>query len=191
MSEEEKELTLEEMKSLVSLATLLPALLEKISAINKDVGELKASFNDIKIKFTANANVISGYKESVDELIKKQPDFKQFEKDLDAIKTKLDLLSPLDKAEKNNLDLNEKKTISASKILLKKQKPVDEDREKVIEIVDKILASRRGRKTRVLTTVDIKTGFKVDDVIAVKVIKWFQDNKMYNDKLHLLTFPKN
>ena len=67
---------------------------------------------------------------------------------------------------------------------------MDGDKEKVEEIVDKILADHRGRKTRMLTLIDIKNGFKVDDVIAVKVLKWFEDHKMYNSKMHMLTFPK-
>ena len=86
---EEKELTIEEMKSLVSLATLLPALLDKISAISRDVAELKTSFTEIKTKFNTNTNTVAGYKQSVDALIEKQPDIKPILADLEVIKQAL------------------------------------------------------------------------------------------------------
>lgn len=184
---EEKELTIEEMKSLVSLATLLPALLDKIAAISKDVAELKASFADIKGKYNSNTEAIIGYKDSVDELIKKQPDIEPIKKELEIIKQALMKIEL-------GLNLGTTVTESASKKSSSKspvkEKPKDKDKDKVEEIVDKILADHRGRKTRVLTLIDVKNGFKVDDIIAAKVLKWFEDHKMYDIKMHMLTFPK-
>lgn len=185
---EEKELTIEEMKSLVSLATLLPALLDKISAISRDVAELKTSFTEIKTKFNTNTNAVAGYKQSVDALIEKQPDIKPILADLEVIKQ---ALVKLDMGLNVGTPVSEQqpKKTSGPKTP-KKEKPTDEDKDKVEEIVDKILADHRGRKTRMLTLIDIKNGFKVDDVIAVKVLKWFEDHNMYNAKMHMLTFPK-
>lgn len=192
MPEEEKELTLEEMKSLVSLATLLPALLEKISAINKDLLDLKNSFNDIKQKFNTNTGIVSEYKKSVDELIKKQPDIKSIESDLKVIKQAL--IKSNSSAVLSNDDAapapQKKKAPTVAEVKPKADTAKDEDKDKVLEIVDKILANHRGRKTRVLTAINIKNGFQADDVIAAKVLKWFEDRKMYNTKLHMLTFPK-
>lgn len=188
MPEEEKELSLEEMKSLVSLATLLPALLEKISSINKDLADLKTSFNDIKQKFNVNTNIVSQYKESVDELIKKQPDIKLIENDLNAIKQALVKINSSTVSE--TISPQKKKAPTVVETKPKGAQTKDEDKDKVLEIVDKILANHRGRKTRVLTAINIKNGFQVDDVMAAKVLKWFEDRKMYNTKLHMLTFPK-
>ncbi len=189
MPEEEKELTLEEMKSLVSLVTLLPALLEKISSINKDLSDLKTSFNDIKQKFNTNTKVVSDYKESVDELIKKQPDIKLIENDLNAIKQALVKINSSTVSE-TIPSPQKKKAPTVVETKPKAAQTKDEDKDKVLEIVDKILANHRGRKTRVLTAINIKNGFQVDDVMAAKVLKWFEDRKMYNTKLHMLTFPK-
>lgn len=185
---EEKELTIEEMKSLVSLATLLPALLDKIAAINKDVADLKTSFLEIKTKFNTNTNAVAGYKQSVDNLIEKQPDLKPILADLEVIKQSLLKLEMSLNVGAPVSEQQPKKATSPKNS--KKEKEVDGDKEKVEEIVDKILADHRGRKTRMLTLIDIKNGFKVDDVIAVKVLKWFEDHKMYNSKMHMLTFPK-
>lgn len=185
---EEKELTIEEMKSLVSLATLLPALLDKIATISKDVAELKASFVDIKGKYNANTTAIIGYKDSVDNLIKTQPDIEPISKELETIKQAL-LKIELGLSIGSATESSTKKPSSTKPV--KKEKPKDEDKDKVEEIVDKILADHRGRKTRMLTLIDVKNGFKVDDIIAVKVLKWFEDRNMYNTKMHMLTFPKH
>lgn len=184
---EEKELTIEEMKSLVSLATLLPALLDKIATISKDVAELKTSFIDIKGKYNANTIAIMDYKDSVDNLIKTQPNIEPIQKELETIKQVL-LKIELGLSIGSTTEPSTKKSSSSKPV--KKEKPNDEDRDKVEEIVDKILANHRGRKTRMLTSIDVKNGFKVDDVIADKVLKWFEDRKMYNTKMHMLTFPK-
>ena len=185
---EEKELTIEEMKSLVSLATLLPALLDKIAAINKDVADLKTSFLEIKTKFNTNTNAVVGYKQSVDNLIEKQPDLKPILADLEVIKQSLLKLEMGLNVGTPVSEQQPKKTVAPKNP--KKETAIDGDKEKVETIVDKILADHRGRKTRMLTLIDIKNGFKVDDVIAVKVLKWFEDRKMYNSKMHMLTFPK-
>jgi len=182
-----KELTIEEMKSLVSLATLLPTLLDKIATISKDVAELKASFIDIKGKYNANTTAIIGYKDSVDNLIKTQPDIEPIQKELETIKQAL-LKIELGLSIGSTTESSTKKPSSTKPV--KKEKPKDEDKDKVEEIVDKILADHRGRKTRMLTLIDVKNGFKVDDIIAVKVLKWFEDRNMYNAKMHMLTFPK-
>ena len=191
---EEKELTIEEMKSLVSLASLLPALLEKISQINKDLFELKTSFTEIKTKFNNNTNAVLEYKGSVDELIKKQPDLKPVIEKIDQIQQDLLDLSNKFETSKNIKKISEEKKNNnkdkPSEVLKPKKPEEDPDKEKVEEVIDKILGTSRGRKTRVLTAIDIKTGFKVDDVIAAKVIKWFTDKKMYNPKMRMLTFPK-
>ena len=185
---DEKELTIEEMKSLVSLSTLLPALLDKISAISKDISDLKSSFTDIKIKFNTNATAVGEYKASVDELIQKQPDFSALQKEIEDIKNSLGIIKT---------DLNMKTEIAQAKPTPaatpkkeKSKKEKDKDGDKVEEIVDRILAMHGGRKIRLLTLIDIKNGFKVDEEMAAKVIKWFEDRKMYNSKTRTLTFPK-
>lgn len=185
---EEKELTIEEMKSLVSLATLLPALLEKIAAINKDVAELKTSFIDIKSKYNNNTAAVIAYKESVDALINNKLDadsigdrLKAIEETLNKIESGMTIKpSPSEPIIKEEPAPKPAKTV----------KPRDPDQDKIEEIVDKILEARGGRKTRVLTDVNIKKGFNVDDALAEKVLKWFENHKMYNPKLHMLTFPK-
>ena len=189
---EEKELTVEEMKSLVSVATLLPALLDKIAAISKEVDELKASFTDIKSKYNASTNAVISYKEAVDNLTKNQPDIKAAIKpDLDAIKqtlARIEWRMGMDgqPVEIHQIPDNKPSPSSSSK----KEKPKDEEKDKVKEIVNRILEDRGGRKSRTLTLVDVKTWFRVDEEVASKVLKWFEDNKMYNPKLCLLTFPK-
>ncbi len=185
---EEKELTIEEMRSLVSLATLLPALLDKIAAINNEINALKASFTEIKTKFNTNTTAVIEYKAAVEKLIEKQPDIKPLEADLEIIKQAV-----------LSINIKPNDTQTAEQPAPKKKTPpkpqkidmvVDEDKDKVEEVVDRILAEHKGRKTRVLTLIDIKNGFRVDDVIAAKVIKWFEDHKMYNSKMRILTFPK-
>ncbi len=193
---EEKELTVEEMKSLVSVATLLPALLDKIAAISKEVDELKASFTDIKSKYNASTNAVMSYKQAVDDLTKNQPDIKAAIKpDLDAIKqtlAKIEWRMGMDgqPVEIHQIPDNKPTPSSSSKKEKPKVEEKDDETDEVEEIVDKILAGHRGRKTRTLTLVDIKTGFRVDEEVASKVLKWFENHKMYNSKLHLLTFPK-
>ena len=184
---EEKELTIEEMKSLVSLATLLPALLDKISSISRDLEELKSSFNDLKRKYNENTILLNGYKDSVDNLISKQPDLKSIKKDLKNINQML-----LNFGLELNLGLPSFDS-SIPKHSSKPQKietPKDENDDKAKEIVDKILENSGGNKNRVLTLIDIKKEYKVDDAIAEKVIKIFEKRNMYDSKIHLLTFPK-
>ena len=185
---EEKELTIEEMKSLVSLATLLPALLEKISSINKDVAELKASFNEIKTKFNTNTQTVIDYKESVDKLIDSQPNIEQLNKNIETINVGISTLLKL--SVPSLAEPVEQKPVAPKSPEKGVKKEKDEDKDKVIEIVDRILADHKGRKTRMITTVDIKKGFKVDDIVAAKVLKWLEDKKMYSSKTHILTFPK-
>ena len=193
---EEKELTVEEMKSLVSVATLLPALLDKIAAISKEVDELKASFTDIKSKYNASTNAVMSYKEAVDNLTKNQPDIKAAIKpDLDAIKqtlARIEWRMGMDgqPVEIHQIPDNKPSPTSSSKKEKPKAEEKDDETDEVEEIVDKILTGHRGRKTRTLTLVDIKTGFRVDEEVASKVLKWFENHKMYDSKLHLLTFPK-
>ena len=188
--QEEKELTIEEMKSLVSLATLLPALLEKISIINKDIADLKSSFAEIKVKFNNNAKVVDEYKKAVDSLVEKQPNIKPIQDDLNFIKqvlmNRIDLMVGKEKPENEKTTKKSPTSIDGAN----KAKAKDPDKDKVEEIVDRILAEHKGRKTRMLTVLDIKNGFRVDDVIAAKVLKWFEDHKMYNAKMRMLTFPK-
>lgn len=188
---DEKELTIEEMKSLVSLSTLLPALLDKIAAINKEVTDLKTLFVDLGNKFNNNTKAIVEYKKSVDELIEKQPNIKKMETDIASIKQTLDKLNA-------GVSTSVATSEAASKIvddLLKsekkeKTKSMAKEDDKVLEVVDKILADQKGRKTRLLTLVDVKNGFKVDDETAQKVLDWFENNKMYDPKIRMLTFPK-
>ena len=127
------------------------------------------------------------YKDSVDNLIKTQPNIEPIQKDLETIKQAL-LKIELGLNIGSTTEPSTKKSSSSKPV--KKEKPKDDDRDKVEEIVDKILANHRGRKTRMLTLIDVKNGFRVDDVIADKVLKWFEDRKMYNAKMHMLTFPK-
>ena len=188
---DEKELTIEEMKSLVSLSTLLPALLDKIAAINKEVNDLKTLFVDLGSKFNNNTKAVVEYKKSVDELIEKQPNIKKMETDIASIKQTLDKLNA-------GVSTSVATSEAASKIvddLLKsekkeKTKSKAKEDDKVLEVVDKILADQKGRKTRLLTLVDVKNGFKVDDETAQKVLDWFENNKMYDPKIRMLTFPK-
>ena len=180
---EDKELTIEEMRSLVTLSTLLPALLDKIASIDKQVGELKSSFNDIKNKFNNNTTAVIEYKRSIDELLQNQNQTKNVESELNTIKEALMRIEA--SLSFNNTD--------APKPAHKKSQPkqLDQPSDEVINIVDKILADQKGRRTRTLTKVNIKTGFKCSDEVAAEVLDWLEKKKMYNTKTHILTFPKN
>ena len=196
---EEKELTIEEMKSLVTLSTLLPALLSKIESIEKQINELKSSFVNIATKFSDNAKVVESYKKSVDELIDGQADAGKILSDLEVIKTIVKTNAAMNIAN-TTLAVEEKpkkatpaqQTQPAPKPTKKKEEQAlkKKSNDKVIEIVDKILADRRGRKMRALTNIDVKKGFKCDDETADAVLKWLEKNGMYSSKTHTLTYPK-
>ena len=186
---EEKELTIEEMKSLVSIATILPPLLAKIEQIEKSIKDLKTSFDKFIGVYNANTTAIAQHKESVDDLIKNQLDPEDFKTEIESIKNVLAGLvvsMPL-----NKVSQNKPITPAPTKKVQKKEEPkqtkLDEESAK---IVDMILAEHRGRKTRTLTTINIKQFSKCDDETAETVLKWLEENKMYNPKTHILTFPK-
>ena len=183
---EEKELTIEEMRSLISLATLLPKLLHEIETINNNINDLKVSFNGIKNKYNENTNLLNKYRDDVNTAINKEVDIKP-------------LLDKLELLNKEVVDIKNKLATNNTSGEVKKNKnstpvpgiePKVEDKDKVAEIVDKILADHQGRKIRMLTIVDIKKGFNVDDLIAAKVLQWFEKKGMYNRDKHQLKFPK-
>ena len=185
MPEEEKELSIEEMRSLVALSTLLPALLNKIESINKRVDTLVDSFTK---KFSENVTAMEAYKRSVDDLIKKQADLDRIYGELSEIKKALS-----DKKEEPKkpepVVVPTKKPASTPK-QPKKDDTATKEKDEMLKIVDKILGDDGGRRTRTLTSVQVKKGFKVDDEKANKVLDWLTKNKMYDPKSHILTFPK-
>jgi|GEM_PF-2927236 len=185
---DENELTVEEMKSLVSLATLLPALLEKIAAINRDVTDLRNRFADLGVKFNTNTKAILEYKQEVEQLMEAQPNLKPIEEELKVIKASLLRIDATFNGAP--LAVPQAETPVEKPKKAKKEKPADPDEERVQEIVKDILDGHRGRKRRSLTLIDVKVGFRVEDSIAEKVLNHFENKKLYNRETHILTFPK-
>ena len=178
---------------LVSLSTLLPPLLDKITSIEKQIGDLKISFLEMKEKFTTNTNAVINYKESVDKLLNAQVDAKSVMKDLDIIKEsvlKIEMVGGSAKDIKNATSKTSNKQ-SASKKPEKEEKDILEGiDEKTFGVIDAIISSGSERKSRLLTLIDVKRGFKADEKTAEAALKWLEKNKMYNPKTHVLTFPK-
>lgn len=181
MMEEENKLTVEEMRSLISISTLLPALLDKIISIHKDIEELKKEFKDMKDKFNKNTSAVLSYKDEVDDMIKKN----NIKSELDDIK--LNIL----KIENSVLNITkssiENKSDDKTKIVSEEK---EEDDDEIKSMADKILMDHKGRKSRLLTVIDIKKAFKVDDKKAREVIQYFIDKKMYDEQMRILKFPK-
>ena len=173
---EEKEITLEEMKQLVALQSLLPALLDKIEAIEKKVDALKVSQAKLIEKYNENSNAIETYKESVDKILSSQVDLKDLDTTVNEIRNRIFAIED---------SLKEKKEPKA-----KKEEKKETRSEEVIEICDKILSGHRGRKERRLTLKDLTDGFNCSEEVGNQVLKWFEEKKMYNPKTSKLTFPK-
>ena len=183
---EEKELTVEEMKTLASVATWLPTLLERINSINKQVEGLKTAFAELANKYNDNTKAFIAYKNDVDDLIKNQISTKELQEELNTLKNSLVRIEA-----SLSLTASEKPIKKESpKAVKKEEKKDDEDKDEVQDIVQKILDSHRGRKTRLLTLINVKQGFKCNDEVAQKVLDWLEKNKMYNPKTKTLTFPK-
>ena len=177
MSEEKKELSIEEMKNLISLAALLPSLLDKIETINNRVNKLTTETNNLINHYNENAKLVNSYKESVDELINNMVNAKEIKKELDDIKTIL-----LQNNTVNNVEVKETK---------KTPKVKNKEDEEVMRIVDLILDDGgRKRKVRKLTFNDVKNGFKADDKTAQKVLDYLAKKKYYDPVNETLMFPK-
>ena len=184
---EEKELTIEEMRALIQVTTLLPKLTDVIDKINKDIHELKDSFEGIKSKFRDNALVVQSYQDKVDGFIENQ---EQHNKKtiglLESIVKMLTALPDLSSSTAEKTVDNTKKEKDA-----KKKDKNSEEKEKVKEIAERILSSRGGQRDgRQLTIRDIKDGFHADDVLAAAVIQYLTDKGYYNKETRWLTYPK-
>lgn len=201
MPEEKEELTIEEMKSAVSMAAVLPALLKEINEINEALVKLSNEFKEMKTKFNDNTKAVIAYKEEVENFENNLPDFESIEKKISAIQTSLFLVqshyqepTPVKTTRpiKEQPKEQEKKPTPQSAPKAEKKVDVKKEMEKeeINRIIDEILRGHRGRKTRLLTSVQIKQGFRCSDEMAERVLKSLEDKKMYNPKNHTLTFPK-
>lgn len=216
MPDEEKELTIEEMRRLISVDALLPDLLNKIKEIENKITTLN-SYIDNLIKATSKSseNLVK-YKDSVDNSFKKQISTHDLYEELNAIKEAVARIeaansissdvNPKPKQAKKEqkqpaqqktvLDNPEKKVEQVTAKKIKEEPKVESYQNKSKEDLDavdfgtKILASSRGRKTRTLTIVDVKKAFSIDDNAAQKVLDWLESKKVYNPKTHILTFKK-
>ncbi len=211
MPEEEKELTVEEMRRLISLDTLLPDILNKIKEIENSVNALAERSKKLTEAFNQNVETIKKYKTSVDNLASKQVDSKELQQDLKNIKeaiariemaiaisdtsqnpkpTKKDAKQPTQKTVLENKD--ESKVVEKAKEEAKANSFQSKSKEELdaIDYGTRILASSRGRKTRTLTLINVKKAFDIDDEGAQKVLDWLESKKVYNPKTHILTFKK-
>ena len=183
----EKELTLEEMKELVSVANVLPALLDKIDMIVKRISELNTTFNDMRSKYSDNTKILNTYLDKVNALLEKQVDSQAVSRKLNDINTSLTNLDGQITALKLDTGVLLQAKASVAMENKKIKKTYDEE---VVNIADRLLGESRGRKTRTLTMVGIKKGFGCSEEVAEKVLKLLEARKYYNPIDHILTFPK-
>ena len=210
MSEEKKELTIEEMRALISLDTLLPGLLNKIEEIEAKVKTLSGHITTLIGKFNDNVAQVEKYKQSVDSLIKKQLDAKEIENQLKQIKSsiaRIEMTNSVPEITPSSKPINQAKKQSAKKVAEDKETKNEKEKTKeepkvesyqskskdeldAIDYGTRLLANSRGRKTRTLTLVDVKKAFSIADASAQKVLDWLESKKVYNPKTHILTFKK-
>ena len=210
MSEEKKELTIEEMRALISLDTLLPGLLNKIEEIEAKVKTLSGHITTLVGKFNDNVAQVEKYKQSVDSLIKKQLDAKEINEQLKSIKSsiaRIEMTNSVPEITPNAKPVSQPKRQSAKKATDEKDTKIEKEKAKeepkvesyqtkskneldAIDYGTRLLASSRGRKTRTLTLVDVKKAFSIEDAGAQKVLDWLESKKVYNPKTHILTFKK-
>ena len=185
---EETELTLEEMKALISVANILPALLDKIDNINKKIDGLEKSFEVIKGYYKHNTEVVEEHLDKVKELLEDQVDSRRIINELIAINQSItDIEERLKVKEEEQVVVKEEEAPKAKRGSKKVEKSYDEE---VVEIADKIVSSHRGRKTRLLTIQNVKQGFHCDEEKAKKVLKLLENRNLYDPESHILTFPK-
>ena len=159
--ENEKQLTLEEMKSLVSVSTILPALLDKIDKINTDLNALNKKFNDMAVKFNENTNAIVKYKTSVDNFIEEQQEGKEFNS------LKKDFVALKNEVIKTQESLNKLVIKFVGKE--KESEPEVSEKDKIKNYAEILLTEDKGHRTRTLTKINGKKAFKVDDDVAETV----------------------
>ena len=125
MSEEKKELTIEEMRALISLDTLLPGLLNKIEEIETKVKTLSGHITTLVGKFNDNVAQVEKYKQSVDSLIKKQLDAKEINEQLKSIKSsiaRIEMTNSVPEITPNSKPISQPKKQSAKKATDEKDK---------------------------------------------------------------------
>ena len=135
--EQINELSIEQMKELISVAALLPPLINKINAIDNTLQHL------VKTQETLSQGVISilkqyeGYKDEVEELTSKIVTKNDLENINDEINNIKSLLSSLQLS-------NEKPEEKIEKPKPKRKKKVESDDEKVNRLVESIIKNQKS-----------------------------------------------
>ena len=186
---EEKELTIEEMKTLISVTKILPILLDKISELEKKINDFSSSFGEIKEKVLNNAKLITSFENSVNEFNKTQIDSNTISEELSQIKEALLRIETSSTKPLNTSVVdNTPKAEPAPKKVDKKSK---ED-EKVDKVIDALLTEKRANKNhRPLRKDDIVKGMGYSVAVADKVLTKLEKMGLYNPKLNVMTFPKS
>lgn len=190
--EKEKELTIEEMKELISLHNVLPALLQKIEKIELRVDKLQSSFAEFARRYSDNVGQIEKYKEAVEELTKGQVDSKYLKNELAAIKEAVlkGNVAPVKGPVMQKVKKPEPAPTPVIKNVPEKKEAEpkkDKDEEKLLKTVDEVLNSANGRRKMPLTIITVKKRYRVSEEMAKKVLEFFEKKKMYNPKTRELT----
>ena len=181
--EEKEELSVEEMKDLISVAKVLPEIL-------KEIEQIKASFSlfqqSLSEKFTANSKTIEEYIKQVNEFSAKIENL---------IASNEEVKKGLEKKLAETLKKNIKEAVPLVKPTPiqppkedQKKKEKDPEKEKIKEYGLKLLEEKKGRSFRMLTLINVKQAFHIDDETAQKVLDYLKARGVYNPDSKRLTF---
>ena len=181
--EEKEELTVEEMKDLISVAKVLPEILNEIEQIKISFSLFKQSLTE---KFTENSKIVEEYIKQVNQYSEKVDKF---------LLASEEIKKSFDKKMAETLKLNikdqapiVKQPVIQPKKEETKKKEKDPEKEKIKEYGLKLLEEKKGRSFRMLTLINVKQAFHIDDETAQKVLDYLKARGVYNPYSKRLTF---
>lgn len=171
------------MKDLISVAKVLPEILNEIEQIKISFSLFKQSLIE---KFTENSKIVENYIKQVNQYSEKVDKFLIVSEE---IKKSFDKKM----AETLKQNIKEQATIikqqaAQPKKEEAKKKEKDPEKEKIKEYGLKLLEEKKGRSFRMLTLINVKQAFHIDDETAQKVLDYLKARGVYNPDSKRLTF---
>ena len=186
---DEKELTIEEIKMLISIESLLPALLNKIETIDKRIDNLVEKIND-------NVKIVNEYKKAVKTAMDGQVTQNEFN---GKIRELTKAIENLEKALNTKVSLKQK-MISESALIASTPEPQQAIKRepkktgprfdaRITDMADGLLQDTDGTRTRRKLTLDnVVKRYKCTEEEAQEVLKYLEYIGSYNSQKSTLYF---